>query len=140
MLIPKLIPAALMIAVSTAAFAAPAPDAQKHFQAIAFGDINHIMQQYSNGAVLQWVGGPLNGTYFGPTQIRRAWTKFTKAVAPGTFEVSNVNVAGDMKGMTVTANVEFDGRKDVKVRYVLVYRHGKLVDEVWQVDPDLQVG
>lgn len=140
MLARKLISAVLMAAASTAAFAAPAPDAQRHFQAIAFGDIGHIMKQYTNGAVLQWIGGPLNGTYFGPTQIRRAWTRFTKAMAPGTVEVSNVKVAGDMKGMTVTANVEFDGRKDVKVRYVLVYRHGKLVDEVWQVDPDLQVG
>ncbi len=34
------------------------------------------------------------------------------------------------------ANVVFAGKNAVKVRYVMLYTDGKLVDEIWQVDPD----
>jgi len=136
----RLIAALIMAGASSAAFAGPTQLAQDHFQLIAFGDIDHIMQQYANGAVLQWIGGPLNGTYFGPMQIRRAWKDFVHAANPGAYETSNVTVARNGDGETVTADVKFEGRKNIKVRYVLVYRKGKLVDEVWQIDPKLQFG
>lgn len=136
----RILAALIMAGASSVAFAGPAQQARDHFQLIAFGDVNHIMAQYANGAVLQWIGGPLNGTYFGPMQIRRAWKDFIHAVNPGAYETSNVTVAKNGDGDTVTADVQFEGRKDIKVRYVLVYRKGKLVSEVWQIDPKLQFG
>jgi hypothetical protein len=42
------------------------------------------------------------------------------------------------KGTTVTANVVFAGANTIKVRYALVYRDGKLVNEIWQIDPNLR--
>jgi hypothetical protein len=39
----------------------------------------------------------------------------------------------------VTANVQFEGKAPIKVRYVLLYRDGKLANEVWQIDPNLTV-
>ena len=36
--------------------------------------------------------------------------------------------------------VEFKGKNTIKVRYVLVYRGGKLVNETWQIDPKLAMG
>ena len=41
------------------------------------------------------------------------------------------------KGSTVSANVQFDGKQPIKVRYVLTYRDGKVVSETWQIDPKL---
>lgn len=41
------------------------------------------------------------------------------------------------KGATVTANVVFQGQNAIKVRYVLTLRDGKIVDEIWQIDPKL---
>ena len=38
-------------------------------------------------------------------------------------------------GATVTANVVFKGKGPIPVRYVLVYRDGKVISEVWQINP-----
>ncbi len=35
------------------------------------------------------------------------------------------------------AKVMFQGQSAIKVRYVLTYRDGKIVDEIWQIDPKL---
>jgi hypothetical protein len=37
----------------------------------------------------------------------------------------------------VTANVTFQGKQPIKVRYVLTYRDNKIVSETWQIDPKL---
>ncbi|ABS67904.1 hypothetical protein Xaut_2663 [Xanthobacter versatilis] len=36
----------------------------------------------------------------------------------------------------MTADVVFTGKNTVKVRYILLYRDGKLADEIWQVNPN----
>jgi hypothetical protein len=51
--------------------------------------------------------------------------------------VSGVQESANPKGATVTANVIFSGKSDIKVRYVLTYRDGKIVTETWQIDPNL---
>jgi hypothetical protein len=33
--------------------------------------------------------------------------------------------------------VTFTGKNVVKVRYVMLYRGGQLIDEIWQIDPKL---
>ena len=95
------------------------------------------MQDYADNASLQWVGGPLNGAYTGSDKIREVWSKFAKGNAPLEVSVSKVEESANPGGGTVTANIEFKGKNTIKVRYVLVYREGKVVNEVWQIDPKL---
>lgn len=130
---------ALLVIIGTAQ-AATVADARAHFKAIAKGDVAMIMNQYSDNAVLQWVGGPLDGAYGGPAAIRGVWDKFTKANTPARLEVRWLHSSANPKGATVTANVEFrHGKTALKVRYVLTYRGDKLVNEVWQVAPHLRM-
>lgn len=135
-----LAPAVILFSVSAAAFAGPAEDADAHFKAIAAGNAEQIMQAYADGATFQWVGGPLDGAYTGGEAIRQVWAKFAKANGPMEAKVAKLEESANPKGATVTANVEFKGKSTVKVRYVLVYRGGKLVAEVWQIDPKLALG
>jgi ketosteroid isomerase-like protein len=128
---------AAALVLSTSAFADAAADAQHHFKAIASGSIDNIMVAYSDNAYFEWVGGPLNGSYVGTKPIREVWAKFAKANAPLEVKVTKLEESGNTAGATVTANVEFKGKKPIKVRYVLLYRDGKLADEVWQIDPKL---
>lgn len=125
---------ALSLAALPALAGMQAPDAQMHFKAIASASVPDIMSQYVPGATLHWVGGPLDGTYSGTDAIKAVWSKFAKAMGKETETASNITVAGDAAGMTVTADVNFKGRKAVDVRYVLVYRGNRIVDEIWQID------
>lgn len=129
---------ALVLALSmTSALAAPSDDAKQHFQAIAAGKIDDIMAAYGDQARFEWFGGPLNGSYAGKDEIRGVWSKFAKANAPLEVKVSKLEESANPQGSTVTANVEFSGKNTIKVRYALTYRDGKLVNEVWQIDPKL---
>jgi len=119
--------------------ASPAQDARAHFQAIAAGDMPSLMAGYADGARLSWVGGPLDGDYAGAQAIRAVWTKFTGAQGALTFDVDALNASANPQGATVTANVQFVGKAAIQVRYVLTYRAGKIVSEIWQIDPNLTV-
>jgi hypothetical protein len=132
--------AAVLFSLSAAVSAGSADDAGAHFKAIAAGNVEQIMQGYAGNASLQWVGGPLDGAYAGSDKIRETWEKFAKANAPLEVTVSKLEESANPRGSTVTANVEFKGKAAIKVRYVLVYREGKLVNEVWQIDPKLALG
>ncbi len=127
----------LLLALATPALAGPAEDAQKHFQAIAAGDLPALASSYAEGARLEWVGGPLDGSYAGPAAIQAVWEKFTKAQGPLTVAVEKVEESANPKGTTVSANVQFSGKAAIKVRYVLTYREGKIAAETWQIDPKL---
>ena len=130
----KLTLAALLLATFTLTFAGPADDAQAHFRAIGAGEVDKIMAAYGDGAILQWVGGPLNGMYSGADKIKEVWSKFAKN-APFEVTANKVEEGANPAGSTVTANVIFKGKAEIKVRYVLVYRDGKVVNEIWQIDP-----
>lgn len=124
--------------IAGAALAGPAGDsAQAHFRAIAAGQIEAVLSQYADGATLEWVGGPLDGRYAGKSALGEVWGKFAKAQGELSFKVANVQESANPKGATVTANVIFSGKSDIAVRYVLTYRDGKIVGEVWQIDPNL---
>lgn len=131
---------AVMFSLSAVAYAGPADDANVHFKAIGAGNVDQIMQGSADSAVLQWIGGPLDGAYAGSDKIREVWGKFAKGNAPLEVNVSKLEESANPKGTTVTANVEFKGKTTIKVRYVLVYRAGKLVNEVWQIDSKLAMG
>jgi len=128
------------IVASGAAQAGPAGDqARARIEAIAAGDVVSVAADYGQGAALHWVGGPLDGTYQSRQQLKEVWGKFAKANGPLQVAVSGMTESANPKGATVAANLVFTGKKTIKVRYVLVYRDGKLVSEVWQIDPSLQV-
>jgi ketosteroid isomerase-like protein len=133
----KMVAAAAFTLISASALAGAGDSAQSHFQAIAAGDLDKIMANYGNDAQFQWVGGPLDGTYKGTEAIRGVWGKFAKANAPLNAKVEQLTESANPKGSTITANVTFSGKNTIKVRYVLTYRDGKLVNEVWQIDPKL---
>lgn len=120
------------------AFAGPALDAaQAHFAAIGSGDRAAILRDYADNARLTWVGGPLDGSYDGPAAIGAVWDKFGAAAGPAHLAVTAIAESANPKGATVVAAVQVEGKVQVKVRYVLTYRDGKLVNETWQIDPKL---
>ncbi len=71
--------------------------AMSHWNNIAIESVQPIVQQYTSNAVLNWVGGPLSGTYTGTSQISSVWTKFSNlyetvywyAVSPPTVTEMN---------------------------------------------------
>jgi len=126
--------------LSLPVFATPADDARAHINAVAKGDVDTVMSAYDSSATFQWIGGPLDGVYSGADAIRGVWGKFAKGNAPLKVELYGIETSGNPKGSTVTADVMFEGAKPIKVRYVLTYRDGKLVNEIWQIDPNLNVG
>ena len=54
-------------------------------------------------------------------------------------DADGIKIGEAVKGATVTANVQFEGKQPIKVRYVLIYRDAKIVNETWQIDPKLAV-
>jgi hypothetical protein len=132
--------ALLSLASIGSAVAGPASEAARtHFNAIASGDLSVVMRGYAANPQLNWIGGPLDGTYVGADSIRTTWEKFGKATGPLKVSVTNLDEAANPKGATVSANVIFEGKQPIKVRYVLTYRDGLLVNETWQIDPKLAV-
>lgn len=124
-------------ALSSPAAAGPAADlAQRRIAAIAAGDVAAITDGYAEGATLEWVGGPLDGSYRGEA-LRGVWTRFAGAQGPLQARVSDLVESTNPRGQTVAANVVFTGRATLKVRYVLVLRDGRVANEVWQLDPAL---
>ncbi len=130
---------AALFAMSSAAIAAPTDDAKTHFQAIGSGDLSIVMRGYADNAQFNWVGGPLDGTYTSADAIRGVWEKFTKSQGPLKVSVDKLEESANPKGSTISANVQFEGKAPIKVRYVLTFREGKIVSETWQIDPKLAV-
>ncbi|GLK76503.1 hypothetical protein GCM10008171_17570 [Methylopila jiangsuensis] len=129
--------AAAALLLATPAFAGPAEEMSKsRIDAIAKGDVAAVQSAYADGAMLHWVGGPLDGVYTGADKLKTVWTKFSTAQGEQTAKVASVSEAMNPKGSTVTADVTFSGKNAVKVRYVMVWREGKLADEIWQVNPN----
>ena len=131
--------AAAVLFAATGAMAAPVDDAKTHFQAIGSGDLAVVMRGYADQAQFNWVGGPLDGTYMSADAIRGVWEKFTKSQGPLKVSVDKLEESANAKGSTISANVQFEGKAPIKVRYVLTFREGKIVSETWQIDPKLSV-
>lgn len=128
---------AILAAGPSAAFAGPAGEmAEAHIEAIAKGDTAAVTANYGPSATLHWVGGPLDGTYAGP-EIATTWAKFAKAQTGLKATVTDMTESMNPKGATVVANVVFANDKAIPVRYVMMFRDGKLTDEIWQIDPNL---
>ena len=130
---------ATLIVAAGAAQAAPADDARTHFQAIGAGDLAIVMRGYADNAQFNWIGGPLDGTYTSADSIRGVWQKFTGSQGALKVSIDKLEESANPKGSTVSANVLFEGKAPIKVRYVLTFRDGKIVSETWQIDPKLVV-
>lgn len=135
----KILLTTLVFALSSASsLAGTATDeATQHINSIATGDTVSVLKHYQESATMQWLGGPLDGTYTGKEQLSSLWGKFTKAQGPMKIKIANIVEHSNPKGATVTADVFFNGNKNVPVHYVLSYRDGMLVSEIWQVSPSL---
>lgn len=136
-LVSKLGAVAAVFLTVNAAQAGPAMDkAMQRVEAIAAGDVATVMAEYGEDATLHWVGGPLDGTYEGK-KLKEVWTKFGKANGALKATTGEATESANPKGATVSIPVVFSGKNTVKVRYTLVYRDGKLLNEIWQIDPNL---
>lgn len=123
-------------ALATPAFASGAVDAAKaHIAAIGAANVTAIDADYTAASTLQWVGGPLDGAYVGTDKIAGVWGKFTKGQGKLATKISRISESANPAGSTVVANVVFTGKAPIKVRYVMTYRAGKLVNEIWQIAP-----
>jgi hypothetical protein len=129
--------ALIVVSISPAALAGPAGDAvTQRISIIAQGDIDALTAEYAPAARLHWVGGPLNGVYEG-IALAEPWRRFFAAMGALQASIGPITESANPDGATVIAPIVFTGVRDVKVRYVAVYRNGQLVDEIWQVDPQL---
>ncbi|MFG1421309.1 nuclear transport factor 2 family protein [Roseixanthobacter liquoris] len=129
--------AAVLVTSAMPVLAGPASDmAKNRIEAVAKGDLAAITSTYGDKTELHWIGGPLDGTYAGAEPLKTVWSKFVTAQGNQTAAIASLSEAANPKGATVSADVTFTGKNTVKVRYILVYRDGKLTDEIWQVNPN----
>lgn len=115
--------------------------ARAHLEAAAAGDLEALMRDYAEDAYMDWVGGPLDGRYYGKAAIRVVWQKFIAANGgkPRPAKFGKLDAYANPKGASVEAVAEYGGTPAVKVWHVLTYRDGSLNTELWQIAPALLV-
>jgi len=132
-----------LFAIAQPVWAGPLDEAkaQAHLNAVAAGNLTALMQDYTEDAYMDWVGGPLDGRYQGKAAISAVWQKFIAANAgkPRPAKFSELKSYANQKGASVEASAEYGGTSPVKVWHVLTYRDGNLTTEIWQISPALQV-
>lgn len=126
---------AVLALASGQSFAEVKDDSLAHFKAIADGKTDTLKRQYAQNARLEWVGGPLDGTYTTTDAINGVWSKFTAAQGKLNHSVEDLKEVKNPKGSTVTARVQFAGKTTINVLYIMTYREGKIVNETWQIVP-----
>ncbi|TFW34818.1 nuclear transport factor 2 family protein [Massilia horti] len=135
--------AALSFCLGHPAFAGPLDEAkaQAHLNAVAAGDLDALMRDYTDDAYMEWVGGPLDGRYRGKAAIRAVWEKFIAANAgkPRPANVGKLSAFANPRGTSLQAKAEYGGALPLKVLHVLTYREGELTTELWQIAPALQI-
>ncbi len=124
----------VLLGISPASAGADAIRAEAYFNAISGGNADTISSFYADDAEFHWVGGPLAGVYKGRDKIKGVWEKFSKAAGDLDHEVLQLSESANGKTSTVTARVKFKGQGEVPVKFVMVYKEGKIASEVWQVD------
>lgn len=114
-----------------------------HWMYIAGEDLDSIMAQYADMAVLYWVGGPLTGVYHGVEEIRGVWERFFNGNEDIFVRATNVRLIQLDEGFyIVVADVKVEvtrvatgDRIVIDLTYLLLYRDGtKIVEEWWIID------
>lgn len=115
--------------------------AHAHLEAVAAGDLEALMRDYSDDAYMDWVGGPLDGRYHGKAAIRAVWEKFIAANAgkPRPAHFGKLSAFVNARGTSLEAKAEYGGAVPVKAWHVLTYRDGDLNTEIWQIAPALKL-
>lgn len=135
--------AALPLCLGQSALAGPLDEAKAraHLDAIASGDLEALMRDYTDDAYFEWVGGPLDGRYHGKAAIRAVWEKWIAANAgkPRPARFGKLSAFTNPKGASIESKADYAGTLPVKVWHVLTYRDGELTTEVWQIAPGMQV-
>lgn len=124
----------VLLGIAPAYAGADAVRAEAYFNAISGGNVDTITSFYAEDAEFHWVGGPLAGVYKGKDKIKGVWDRFTKAAGDLDHEVLQIAESANGKISTVTARVKFKGEGEVPVKFIMVYKDGKIASEVWQVD------
>ena len=115
--------------------------AKAHLQAVADGNLDAVMRDYTDDAYLDWVGGPLDGRYRGKAAIGEVWKKFiaNNGGKPRPAKFGKPEAFANPNGATVATPAEYGGERPVKVWHVLTYRDASLVTEIWQIAPAIQI-
>lgn len=115
--------------------------AKAHLQAVADGNLDAVMRDYTDDAYLDWVGGPLDGRYHGKAAIGEVWKKFiaNNGGKPRPAKFGKPEAYANPKGTSVETSAEYGGEHPVKAWHVLTFRDGSLVTEIWQIAPAIQV-
>lgn len=105
--------------------------AKAHLEAIANGDLEAVMRDYPDNPFFEWVGGPHDGQYRTKKAIRDMWEDFFKdKLRP--VKKGELETYASPKGVSIEAEVEYVGKRKIKVWHIFVYRDGILVAEIWQ--------
>lgn len=106
-----------------------------HIEAIADAPLDTLMPLYAEDAYLEWVGGPLDGTYDGADAISEAWSRFIAGRGDISADIQSYAVSENPKGRTTIAAILYQGDKTIPVRLITTYREGLITAEIWQIDP-----
>ena len=124
------------------AFAGPLDEAlfRKHLAAIANGQLDAVQATYAPDALLDWVGGNLEGRYSGAEAIGKLWRTFHQRRQPLQISVDSIESHANDKGATVIASVIYKSTDaTTKVRQIITLRDGRIHTEIWQIAPALSV-
>jgi hypothetical protein len=124
----------LLVGASGASAGTDAVRAEAFFNAISGGNADTVASFYAEKAEFHWVGGPLAGIYKGRGQIKGVWERFAQAAGKLDYRTLEVTESRNGPISTVTARVKFIGPKEVPVKFVLMFKDGKIVNQIWQVD------
>jgi ketosteroid isomerase-like protein len=124
----------VLLGMTPAKAGADAVRAEAYFNAISGGNADTIASFYADDAEFHWIGGPLAGKYKGKDKIKGVWEKFATAAGKINHKVLELSESANGKTSTVTARVMFKADSEVPVKFIMVYKNGKIASEVWQVD------
>jgi hypothetical protein len=124
----------LLVGANSASAGTDAVRAEAFFNAISGGNADTVASFYADKAEFHWVGGPLAGIYKGKGQIKGVWEKFGQAAGKLDYKTLDLSESQNGPISTVTARVKFIGPKEVPVKFVLMFKDGKIVNQIWQVD------
>lgn len=143
MIRPLLTPLFLLLVTVLPATAGPLDEARAraHLEAVAAGNLDALMRDYSPDAYMDWVGGPLDGRYQGEAAIRLVWQKFIAANdgQPRTAKFGKLEGYANPKGATIEGAAIYGGKTPVRVWHALTFRDGVLTTEIWQISPSLEI-
>ena len=119
-------------------------DAFSHWNDISIENSTLLSNQYANNASLQWIGGPLSGTYSGIGNITATWNKFFNlwgAVWFYTITPPTVTIYGQYATVTSQNQFVVTPANDpyqvqyINVSYKIVYSGSTnlIQNEVWKI-------